>query len=116
MTYVGGVPSKAATSIACPDSNAPAGKPVVASDIRGYATVISSGIDGLLTPPRQPEELAFAISYLLENEALRQRFINNGLQKARDYAWPHVARCIMDYYVELLESRRQPRKRFVSNA
>lgn len=93
-----------------------AGRPVVASDIRGYATVISSGIDGLLTPPRQPEELAFAISYLLENEALRQRFINNGLQKAGDYAWPFVARHVMDYYLELLENRRQPYKRYASNA
>jgi phosphatidylinositol alpha-mannosyltransferase len=93
-----------------------AGKPVVASDIRGYATVISNGIDGLLTPPRQPEELAYSISYLLENEAVRQRFIHNGLQKARDYAWPHIARSVMDYYLELLENRRQPRKKYVSNA
>ena len=92
------------------------GKPVVASNISGYATVINNGVDGLLTPPRQPEELADAISYLLENDALRQRFTEAGLQKARDYAWPSVARCVMDYYLELLEGHRQQMKRYASNA
>ncbi|HEV2582995.1 MAG TPA: glycosyltransferase family 4 protein [Ktedonobacteraceae bacterium] len=93
-----------------------AGKPVVASDIRGYATVIDNGIDGLLTPPRQPEELANAINTLLENEALCQRFIQNGLLKARDYAWPYVAKSIMNYYMELLEGRNRQTRRFASNA
>lgn len=81
------------------------GTPIVASDIKGYATVVNSGVDGILTPPRQPDELAGAISHLLENEPLRQHFIQAGLVKARDYAWTHVARSVMDYYCELLEER-----------
>jgi len=82
------------------------GTPIVASDIKGYATVVTQGVDGLLTTPRQPDELAGAISYLLENQPLRQQFIQAGLVKSRDYAWPHVARSVMDYYCELLEARR----------
>ena len=82
-----------------------AGKPIVASDIQGYATVINQEIDGLLTAPRQSEELAWAICRLLEHESLRQRFIHAGLQKAREYAWPHVAQSIMAYYQELLDER-----------
>ncbi len=81
------------------------GAPIVASDIKGYATVVTHGVDGILTPPRQPGELADAISHLLENEPLRRQFIQNGLTKSRDYAWPHVARGVMDYYCELLEER-----------
>ncbi|HEY6539576.1 MAG TPA: glycosyltransferase family 4 protein [Ktedonobacteraceae bacterium] len=81
------------------------GAPIVASDIKGYATVVTHGVDGILTPPRQPGELADAISHLLENEPLRKQFIQAGLAKARDYAWPNVARGIMDYYCELLEER-----------
>ncbi len=81
------------------------GKPIVASDIQGYATVINQEIDGLLTPPRQSEELAWAICRLLEHESLRQRFIRAGLLKAREYAWPRVALRIMDYYQELLDER-----------
>jgi phosphatidylinositol alpha-mannosyltransferase len=93
-----------------------AGKPVVASDIRGYATVVDNGIDGLLTPPRQPEELAHAINTLLENDALCQQFIQNGLLKARNYAWPYVAKSVMNYYMELLEGRNRQMRRYASNA
>ncbi len=92
------------------------GTPIVASNIRGYATVVNDRADGLLTTPRQPEELADAISYLLEHDALRQQFIQAGMQKARDYAWPYVAQQIMDYYLELLEERGKPPKRQVSRA
>ena len=81
------------------------GAAIVASDIMGYATVVTQGVDGLLTEPRQPDELAGAISYLLTNEASRQQLIQAGLVKVRDYAWPHVARMVMDYYYELLEAR-----------
>jgi phosphatidylinositol alpha-mannosyltransferase len=81
------------------------GTPIVASDIKGYATVINQGVDGLLTTPRQPDELAGAICHLLDNETLRQQFIQAGLVKARDYAWPQVARSVIDYYYELLDER-----------
>src|SRR5205085_9790072 len=82
------------------------GTPVVASNIAGYATVVNSGIDGLLTPPRDSEELASVVSSLLENEPLRQQLIHAGLRKVRDYAWPRVARGIMDYYCWLLDQRQ----------
>lgn len=88
-----------------------AGKPIVASDISGYATVITNGADGLLTPPRNSEELATAIGQLLTHESLRQRFIQAGLQKAREYAWPHVAAQVLDYYDELIAESKRPRGR-----
>ena len=81
------------------------GKPVVATNIDGYATVISDGIDGLLVPPRDSQALAFTIGRLLENEPLRQKLCHAGLQKVREYAWPRVARHILDYYSELLDLR-----------
>lgn len=87
-----------------------AGKPVVASDIDGYATVINSGVDGLLVPPRDSAALASSIARLLESDALRSRFSAAGLQKARDYAWPQVAARVLDYYYELLEERNEKAK------
>jgi len=92
------------------------GKPVVASNISGYATVVNPGVDGLLTTPRNSEELAWAIEYLLENEPLRQQFIRAGLQKAREYAWSRVAECVMDYYYELLDERGKGPLKQVSGA
>jgi len=92
------------------------GKPIVASNISGYATVVNPGVDGLLTTPRNSEELAWAIEYLLENEPLRQQFIRAGLQKAREYAWPRVAELVMDYYYELLDERGKGPLKQVSGA
>ncbi len=92
------------------------GTPVVASNISGYATVVNHGVDGLLTTPRNSEELSWAVRYLLEHESLRQQFTQAGLQKAREYAWPHVAQCVMDYYCELLEERSKGSLRQVSRA
>lgn len=92
------------------------GKPVVASNISGYATVVNHGVDGLLTTPRNSDELAWAIGYLLENEPLRQQFIRAGLQKAREYAWPRVAESVMDYYYELLQERGKGSLKQVSRA
>ncbi len=81
------------------------GTPIVATKIAGYATVVTSGVDGLLTPPRNSQELASALGQLLEDEPLRQQFISMGLQKVREYTWPKVAQRIMDYYYRLLNER-----------
>ena len=83
-----------------------AGKPIVASNIGGYATVITPNVDGLLTPPRDSDKLATAIGQLLKNEPLRQRFIQAGLQKAGIYAWPNVSAQVLDYYYELLDQQK----------
>jgi len=82
-----------------------AGKAIVASNIPGYATVVNSGTDGLLTPPRDSQELANAVGYLLDNEPLRRLFIENGQRKIHEYAWPYVASKILDYYYMLLDER-----------
>jgi phosphatidylinositol alpha-mannosyltransferase len=84
-----------------------AGKPIVASNISGYATVITHGVDDLLTPPRSSEDLAGAIGQLLKYEPLRQRFIQAGRQKAQEYAWPQLATQILDYYAELIDEKKQ---------
>src|SRR6266571_9275373 len=83
------------------------GKPIVASNITGYATVVNNGIDGLLTTPRNSEELAWAIEHLLGHELLRQQFIHASLYKARQYAWSLVAESIMEFYLELLDERNR---------
>ncbi len=85
------------------------GVPIVATNIPGYATVVKSGTDGLLTAPRNSQELSRAILQLLDHEALRQRFISRGLLKARDYAWPRVAQRIAEYYVQLLTTNEKGR-------
>jgi phosphatidylinositol alpha-mannosyltransferase len=81
------------------------GKPTVASDIPGYAAVISDGVDGLLVKPRDEEALAGAILQLLQDGSLRERMGEMGKVKAGDYSWEKVAQQVMNYYQELLKGR-----------
>jgi len=74
------------------------GKPVVACDNAGYASVMKDGREGLLVPPRDPVALALAIVRLLSSPELAARFAERGLQTAQQYAWPSVARRVLETY------------------
>jgi len=65
------------------------GTPIVATNIAGYATVVNSGVDGLLFPPCNSQELARAVGNLLENGLLRQQLIHD---------WSQIAGRVLDYY------------------
>ena len=81
-----------------------AGKPIVASNIDGYASVLSDGVEGLLVPPRDEEALAGEINSLLSDRALRQQMGARGKATAEGYKWEYIAQRVMDYYLELLGS------------
>jgi len=78
------------------------GKPVVATDIEGYASLLTHGEEGLLVPPRDEEALARALLSLLNDEFLRHRMGAKGRIKAEKYSWANVAQQVMDYYTSLL--------------
>jgi phosphatidylinositol alpha-mannosyltransferase len=77
-------------------------RPVIATNIMGYASVIRDGEDGLLVPPKDDDSLAEAILRLVHDRVLRQRLGERGRVKAEKYSWPNVARQVMDYYKSLL--------------
>jgi phosphatidyl-myo-inositol alpha-mannosyltransferase len=81
------------------------GKAVVASNIPGYASVITNGMEGLLVPPKQEVPLAQAITSLMHNPELRQKLGQKGLQTSARYGWDKVSRKVMDYYTKILISR-----------
>ena len=78
------------------------GKPVVATNIPGYASVVSDGEDGLLVPPQNYQELARALLTLLNDEALRKQMAARGKAKSGEYSWEIVVRRIMDYYLRVI--------------
>jgi len=78
------------------------GKPVVATDIEGYASVLTHGEEGLLVPPRDEEALAQALLSLLNDKSLRHQMGAKGRIKAEKYSWANVAQQVMDYYTSLL--------------
>jgi len=78
------------------------GKPIVASDIDGYASILSHGVEGLLVPPKDEESLAQALISLLKDEKLRQEMGARGILKAEEYDWKNVARRVESLYEKIL--------------
>ncbi len=78
------------------------GKPIVASNIEGYASVLTHGAEGLLVPPRDRKSLAQALSTLITDEPLRQQMGARGIAKAPDYSWERISQRVYNYYVRVL--------------
>ena len=79
-----------------------AGRPVVASDIPGYAAVARNGIDGLLVPPGDAAALADAIFTVLTDTREATALIANGRARAREFAWDSVVQRIEEVYARVL--------------
>lgn len=84
-----------------------AGRPVVASAAGGSLEIITDGVDGLLTPPRDPKALAEALERLLADPALRRRLAAAARQTvvARYSIDRHVA-AVQAFYADVLHRRR----------
>ena len=85
-----------------------AGVPVVATDVDGIRDVVTSGVDGLLVPPRDPAAMAAAIERLAGDRTLRGRLVDGGLRTAVDrFAWPTV----LGHYAALLQATGRKTRR-----
>lgn len=82
------------------------GAPVVASNIPGYAGVITNGETGMLADRKDPHSLALAIVRVLADADLRQRLIANGLEHVKQFSWPRVAEQVIQVYERGLAMRR----------
>jgi len=78
------------------------GATVVASRVGGLATTIQSGITGVLVPPRDDAALAAAIASLLADAPRRRSLGRHATRWAQGYAWPSVARALVEVYDELV--------------
>jgi len=83
------------------------GKPVVATNIEGYASVVTHGEEGLLVPPKDSRELAQTLISVMSDETLRQQMGARGMLKAGQYSWEHVAQRVFDYYNRVLSESQQ---------
>jgi len=76
------------------------GTPVLATEVSGIPELIEHDINGYLVPPADEEALKKAIMELMENSALRNRYIGESLEKVRYFS---LERMVGDY--EKLYSR-----------
>jgi phosphatidyl-myo-inositol alpha-mannosyltransferase len=79
-----------------------AGTPVLASDIPGYRDVLGDGIEGQLVPVGDPLSLAETLRGLALDPAGRLRMATAARERAKRYAWPHVASEVLDCYEQAI--------------
>ncbi|MCB9079759.1 MAG: glycosyltransferase family 4 protein [Anaerolineaceae bacterium] len=82
-----------------------AGLPIVASDITGYRSLLTSGQEGLLVPPGQPDSLTSALRRLIDQPDLRRRLGQSGQAKAAHFAWDHVVDQTLAVYNDTIWSK-----------
>lgn len=87
------------------------GTPVVATNIDGYAGVMTQGKEGLLVPPKDDTELARALLSLMSDEPLRRQMGARGMATAQQYDWKKIARQVFELYIKVL-SEPPWRRRF----
>lgn len=95
-----GFPNVILESMACETS-------VVSTDcLSGPGEVIVNGENGILVPPLDEEALADAINRLLNDQALRQRFAEEGKKKVEEFRLEEI----LPQYEALFELALQPEK------
>jgi phosphatidylinositol alpha-mannosyltransferase len=81
-----------------------AGTPVIASEIAGYADVVTDGVDGILVPPADPQRLAEELQELYLEPERRLQMGRAARESAQRYAWPNVAAEVVEVYEQALRA------------
>jgi phosphatidylinositol alpha-mannosyltransferase len=78
------------------------GTAVVASNISGYASVLTHDAEGLLVPPKNIPQLAEALLSLANDKSRRQQMGQKGITTAQQYSWENVAKQVLACYHEVI--------------
>ena len=80
-----------------------AARPVVATRVDGVPEVVAEGETGVLVPPREPEQLADAIGFLLVHPDRAREMGRRGRERVRaHFSWERMVETIERLYRELL--------------
>lgn len=85
------------------------GKPIVATDIEGYASVLTHNEEGFLVPPKNVEKLAESLITLMADKSRQREMGIRGLAKAREYDWEHIALRTCELYLKTI-NQSSPRE------
>ena len=75
--------------------------PVVSTNVGGIPDSVKNGHDGLLVPPKAPQEMANAIDKIIADASLRRKLIANGFESAKGLTVARFASQIVDIFAEL---------------
>ncbi len=82
-----------------------AGAPLVASDLPGYRSVATDGVNARLVPPRDPAALAGAVAALLTNPATATALAAQARRDVERFDWPVVADRVRAIHDQVLRDR-----------
>lgn len=82
------------------------GLPCVVADATGSRSLVESGVNGYLAPPRATKEFASCVRKIANDDQLREKMGHAARQKALAYSWENVNRTLLENYKEALESPR----------
>jgi phosphatidylinositol alpha-mannosyltransferase len=82
-----------------------AGRPVLASDIAGYRSVVIPEVNGVMFRSGDRDSLAQALVRLVTDAELRAQLSARGRARATEFAWPRVTDRIEAVYREVLSRR-----------
>jgi len=80
-----------------------AGKPLVATDVRGNRDLVEDGVNGFLVPPGDVGVLAFALEQLIGSKELREKMGRESLRKVEAYSLERVLQEMEGIYRKFLE-------------
>lgn len=82
------------------------GLPCVVADATGSRSLVESGVNGYLAPPRDTKEFAACVNKIALDDELRKQMGKAARQKALVYSWENVNTKLLENYKEALESPR----------
>lgn len=80
------------------------GIPAVVANATGSSSIVDSGVDGYIIPPKNAEKFAEAIVKLAMNPELREKMSKNAREKSLDYSWDRILKGLVENYCEALQS------------
>jgi phosphatidylinositol alpha-mannosyltransferase len=78
-----------------------AGCPVIASNIDGFAGVITHGVDGILVRPKDSDAIADALIEAVAHRDRLKEIAEKGRERADFFSWERVAQRVLSYYERL---------------
>ncbi|MFH1453373.1 MAG: glycosyltransferase [Armatimonadota bacterium] len=80
------------------------GTPTIASNISSLPEVV--GDAGILIDPNNTDEIAEAISNVLNDDELKKKLVKNGIERAKLFTWERSADNVIDIYNKCLENKK----------
>lgn len=84
------------------------GVPVVSTRVGGVPFIVDDEQTALLVPPKSPDAMAEAILRLMDDAALSEKLVDNGLAEVHNYTWQRVWPLLAEVYHAARHAARLP--------